>query len=233
MTIENLAHNVLALREKSQELLHSDDIEAWLDHIPKEFRAAEELHDYLLSNPVVVTDDPKVRKLLVGTDLGELKDPDKTGSELLFSWISPAEYASALAQVRILVTPFRIPLNLQSFIDEARQCYALEQYAAVQSLSRTVLEAAVNDIAVRIGKIPKKAIEDDMFQEYPPKKRIRMVAGSEFDTIYNHYRDLCTVIHGVSTSASTGPLESLTKTLGLVDYLYQSHKETMRTKEVE
>jgi hypothetical protein len=91
----------------------------------------------------------------------------------------------------------------------------------------------VNDIAVRTRKMPEEVIEQDMFQQYPPKKRIRLVAGKEFDPIYEHYRDLCKVIHGLSISASTGPLRALTKTLGFIDYLYQSHKVTIKTNEGE
>jgi hypothetical protein len=100
-------------------------------------------------------------------------------------------------------------------------------------LSRTILEATVNDVAVRTGKISKDLTDKDMFKKHPPKKRMRMVAGKEFDTIYSHYEDLCKVIHGFSTSASNGSLEALTKTLGFVDYLYQSHKETIKTVEGE
>lgn len=233
MSIESLARELLALKERSRQQLESGDLDSWLEGIGVEFVAAERLHDYLLNHPVVVTDDGDVKRLLEEIDLTEIRNPDKKGSDLLFSRISPAEYGSALAQVRILVTPFRIPWHLQAFIDEARQCFALGQYCAVQSLSRTILEAAVNDIAVRIGCLPKAVIEKDLFQKYPPKKRIQMVAANQFKTIYAHYRDLCTVIHGLDTSSSVGPLTALTKTLGFVDYLYDQHKQVIRERKGE
>jgi len=233
MSIESLAHEILSLRERSRQQLESDDIDLWLKDHFEEMRAAKRLHDYLLNSPVVVTDDCAVKRLLEEIDLTEIEDPHKTGSEMIYSWISPTEYVSALTQVRILVAPFRIPWHLQVFINEARECYALGQYCAVHSLSRTILEAAVNDIAVRIGSLPKEFIEQDLFQEYPPKKRIGMVAANKFETIYAHYRDLCKVIHGLDTSSSEGPLTALTKTLGLVDYLYHHHKQAITEREAE
>jgi hypothetical protein len=85
---------------------------------------------------VVVTDDPAVKQVLSWIDLTEIEDFDKVGSELLYSWISPAEYGARFAEVRALTAPFEIPFDLRCFLDEARECYALGQFAAVQSLRR-------------------------------------------------------------------------------------------------
>src|SRR5687768_13231106 len=152
MSIEALSKELLTLRQTSTRLLESGDIDGWLDSLAPEFRAGERLRSYLLDNPIVVTADPEVKALVAEMDLTEMDDPDRIGSELLFSWISPAEYGAAIAAVSVLIAPFKVPQELQSFLREARQCYALGQYSAVQSLSRTILEAAVNDIAVRTGK---------------------------------------------------------------------------------
>jgi hypothetical protein len=124
--------------------------------------------------------------------------------------------------VSVVVTPFKIPSNLRHFLDEARQCYGLGQFAAVQSLSRTILEVAVNDIAVRIGRMPRKFTEGAM------SKRIRWVSGNQSKQIYAHYRELCTVVHGQATCAVDGPLGSLTKTIGYVEYLYDLNKDQIR-----
>jgi hypothetical protein len=230
MSIEALAHELLGQQEKTKRLLESGDVDAWLDALSPELRLVEQLRSQLLSRSVVVTDDPAVRQVLSGIDLTEIEDFDKVGSELLYSWISPAEYGARYTEVSVLVSPFQIPFDLRCFLDEARQCYALGQFAAVQSLSRTILEAAVNDIAVRTGQMPKAALEQDMFTEYPPKKRIRLVAGDRFDQIYQHYRDLCKVVHGLSTSATSGALGSLTKTIGFVQHLYEQHKATIKNR---
>jgi len=230
MSIEALARELIGHQEKSKRLLESGDIDAWLDALTPELRLVEQLRTRLLNHSVVVTDDPAVKQVLSGIDLTEIEDFDKVGSKLLYSWISTAEYGARFAEVNVLVAPFQIPFDLRCFLDEARQCYALGQFSAVQSLSRTILEAAVNDIAIRIGKIPKEAVEKDMSREYPTKKRIRLVAGDHFNKIYQHYRDLCTVVHGLSTSATSGALGSLTTTIGFVQHLYEQHKVHIKNR---
>ena len=108
------------------------------------------------------------------------------------------------------------------------ECYAIGHSVAVQALSRTILEAAVNDIAVRIDRMPPEAVEQDMFRDYPPKDRIGLIAGDQSQSTYQHYRGLCKVVHGLSTHAVDGPLGSLTKTIGYVQYLYDRNKTAIR-----
>jgi len=232
MSIEALARELIGHQEKSKRLLESGDIDAWLDALTPELRLVEQLRTRLLNHSVVVTDDPAVKQVLSGIDLTEVEDFDKVGTQLLFSWISPAEYGARFVEVSVLVVPFQIPPELHSFLDEARQCYALGQFSAVQSLSRTILEAAVNDIAIRTGKIPQEAIEKDMFRKYPPKKRICLVAADSFEQIYQHYCDLCKVVHGRSTSAPSGALGSLSKTIGFVQHLYERHKVHIKSRSI-
>lgn len=228
MSIDALAHELIALQQSAKCLLDADDFDGWLDAMPAEFRAADRLRTHLLNNPVAVTDDPAVKQLLAGIDLNDFDNPGKSGFNMLLSVISPADYAGGLAEVTVLVAPFHIPPNLQQFLDEARQCYALGQYAAVHSLSRTILEAAVNDIAVRSGKMSVEVIEKDIFWKPNTKERIQLVSGDMSQRVYDHYRDLCKVVHGLKTSASQGPLGSLTRTIGFVQELYERNKEQIR-----
>src|SRR6266513_2747930 len=121
MNIDTLAHEVIKQRDASKRLLDSGDLDAWLTAMPAEFIAAERLRTYLLRHPVVVTDDPAMKQLLAETDLSEVDDPDKIGMQLLWGSISPAEYATNLALVDVLVAPFQIPTELQQFLSEARK----------------------------------------------------------------------------------------------------------------
>ena len=228
MQIDTLVKNLIACRKASKDALESDDMDRWLDLISDEVRAADKLREALIREPSVIASSPEALRLLKEIDIQEFSDPDKLGMELLWGSVSPAEYVTSLAMVDALITPSSIPAGLKQFLSEARECYALGQSAAVQSLSRTILEAAVNDVAVRTGKIPPEAIEQDMFTEYPPRKRIRLVSGTSFEVMYEHYGDLCKVVHGLSTISSHGPLHALTKTIGFVESLYHQNAALIR-----
>jgi hypothetical protein len=229
MSTETLARESVDHPEKSKHLLEPGDINAWLDALTSEVRLVEQLRTRLLDRPAVVADDPVVQQVLSGIDLTEAEGFDKVGAEILYSWIKPAEYGARFAEVSVLVARFQIPFDLRCLLDEARQCYALGQFSAVQSLSRTILETAVNDIAVRTGKLPQAAVEKDRFEEYPLKERIRLVADGSAEQIYQHHRDLGKVVHGLSASATNGALGSLTRTMGFVQYLYERHKVRVKS----
>ncbi len=233
MSIAALAQKLIELQQASKRLLDAGDVDRWLDSLYPEFVVAEKLRIQLLNIPLVVTDDPAVRQILSSLDLTDIENEDKVGSELLFSWISPAEYVARLAQVNLLIPPFQVPLNLRVFLEEARQCYACGQYSAVQSLCRTILETAVTDIAVRIGDLPAAVWTKNMSGEYPAKKRIELVADTNSAQVYDHYKDLCQVVHGRDTSATSGPLGSLTKTIRFVQYLYEKHQVSILKNETQ
>jgi hypothetical protein len=228
MPIDALAHELIDCQQTAKRLLEAGDMDAWLAAMPAEFRAAERLRSHLLNNSVVVTDDPVVKQLLAGMDLTELDDADKVGRDLLWGAISPSEYATSLAFVDVLIAPFQIPSDLRQFLTEARKCYALGYDVAVQSLCRTILEAAINDIAVKTGKVPKEAVEQNLYRQYPLWQRCQSVAGDLHKQIYDDlYCSLCKVVHGRTTSGTHGALGSLTKTIGFVQHLYELNKEQM------
>ena len=142
--------------------------------------------------------------------------------------ISPAEYVANLALVDILVTPLRIPPELRQFLTEARKCYALGYDVAVQSLCRTILEAAINDIAVHTGKVPREVVEQNLYRQCALWQRCQLIAGDLHKQIYDDlYCSLCKVVHGRTTSGTYGALGSLTKTIGFVQHLYELNKEQM------
>ena len=193
MNIGDVAREIIKFREASKQLLNEDNIDAWIASWEPIFATTDRLRALLLERPFVATEDPAVKEILSGIELKDIEDKDTVGSELLFSLISPAEYVAGLAQVQVLIAPFQIPANLECFLEEARQCYAFGQYAAVQSLSRTILETAVTDIGVRIRKLPAEILTQNMSRKYPAEQRIRIVAAADFETVYSHYRDLCPV----------------------------------------
>jgi len=79
-------------------------------------------------------------------------DLDSLGAEALYSWFSHFEYAEGLLEAgSLIVSSGDLPQHLQSFVDEARQCFAFQQYNAVAALCRTILEISVKDIATSKG----------------------------------------------------------------------------------
>ena len=191
MRIDTLVKNLIACRKASKDALESDDMDRWLDLISDEVRAADKLREALIREPSVIASSPEALRLLKEIDIQEFSDPDKLGMELLWGSVSPAEYVTSLAMVDALITPFSIPPGLKQFLSEARECYALGQYAAVQSLSRTILEAAVNDVAVRTGKIPPEAIEQICLRS--------ILRGSAYGSFREPHSKLCMSI--METSA--------------------------------
>src|SRR5437870_5213610 len=109
MNIDTLTHELIKQRQIAKQHLDSGDLDAWLNAMPAEFKAADRLRAELLRHPVVVTNNPAVKQLLAETDLSEIDDLDKVGMELLWGSISPTEYASNLALVDVLIAPFQIP----------------------------------------------------------------------------------------------------------------------------
>src|ERR1017187_5379525 len=97
---------------------------------------------------------------------------------MLYSWFSDRDYALGLSRVNTLISPIAIPPELRTFVEEARQCYALSQSNAVYSLSRTILEAAVNDLCVRTRRMPKYIVDEALFDDerYSFRNRLKLLA---------------------------------------------------------
>lgn len=83
----------------------------------------------------------------------------------------------AYLQAKPLVAVGELPARLQELIAEARRCYAFGQPNAVMTLCRMILEFAITDIGVRIGRFPAPESLDDFYGAYPPKERADKLLG--------------------------------------------------------
>lgn len=83
----------------------------------------------------------------------ELSDDEagEIGSDLLYSWISHYEYVRDMFKVNTLILASTIAEGLRKYIREVRCCFAFQQYNAVISLCRTILEAAAKNICENEG----------------------------------------------------------------------------------
>jgi len=80
------------------------------------------------------------------------EDLEEIGTQELYSWISHVEYASGLYKAgALIINCGSLPSNLSTFLGEARQCFAFQQYNAVCSLCRAMLDISVKDIFTKCG----------------------------------------------------------------------------------
>lgn len=85
------------------------------------------------------------------TELGET-EIDELGRDLFYVWFSHHDYIVSLYEVGSLVLSVgTLPDRLVGFVDEAKSCYAFQQYSAVCALCRMMLEIAVKDMAIHCG----------------------------------------------------------------------------------
>jgi len=148
-------------------------------------------------------------------------------SNELFSWFGPTEYIERLIEIGALVLGIATPKELESIVDEARRrCYAFQQYIAVYSLCRTILESSMRDICLRTGMIQKIEDTKKFYDEYPPKTLIWLVSNSDSELIKKikqlYYERLSVIVHGIKLSDSNGVQSAFRETMMMVvQELYQ------------
>jgi len=76
-------------------------------------------------------------------------------SDILHSWFSHYEYIEALYDIGSLIIGISVPPQLITYVSEARQCYAFQQYNAVYALCRMIIETAARHNCERKRKISK------------------------------------------------------------------------------
>ncbi len=152
-------------------------------------------------------------------------------SNELFSWFGPTGYIERLIKIGALVLGIAIPKELESIVDEARRCYAFQQYIAVYSLCRTILETSMRDICLRAGKIQKIEDTNTFYKKYPPKKLIQFVSNEDLELTTRieklYYERLSAIVHGLKFSDSDGVQSAFRETILMVQELYQKNKNML------
>jgi hypothetical protein len=232
MTLEERALEIAELKSKASAALTADNFDEWLDLMCREAVAMEALRKELLQKSTVVARNPDAIRVLQKIGLTNLEDPKKLGQHLLYSWFDDQDYAIGISCVNALIVPVSVPVELCRFVEEARQCYALSQNNAVYSLSRTILESAVNDLCIRTGRVPKRVFDEELLNEegFTFRRRVSLLANRpRVNRICDHYRLLCRVVHGDTTVGSGEALAALVETLGFVHHLYAINQYLIRT----
>jgi hypothetical protein len=156
----------------------------------------------------------------------ELSDTEQRdlGSELLYSWISHYEYVRNIFKVNTLILTAKIPSVLRVYLDEARNCFALQQHNAAIAMCRTILEAAAKDLCERKGLFQK---ESDKIVEINPKvfhQLIKAVARGSLKrrAVRLYFHDACPVVHGDRSVGNDEALRVLRETTSLIQELYSA-----------
>lgn len=91
---------------------------------------------------------------------------------------SPKEFFLNQRRVSAIVALAEIPARIRELFEEAKTCYVTGQYNAVMALGRMMLEYAVTDIGIRLGRFPEPDSVDDFYRDYPPYERADRVLGT-------------------------------------------------------
>jgi hypothetical protein len=149
-------------------------------------------------------------------ELDELQD-------LLYTWFSHHEYVRGLYDIGSLIIGITIPQSLKTYVSEARQCYAFQQYNAVYGLCRTILETAIRHRCERKGLI-KKQNENviDYFQYKPSDLINKCTHGDVREKVKDIYKNTSGLLHGRKTVNSDDTKKMFKDTLKVVQTLYSN-----------
>jgi hypothetical protein len=200
----------------------------------------------LIDNPVVKVSDPTAQDILKKINQDDfqadrlirifesqsdepvsLADLDETeieklGSDLFYSWYSHYEYIEALYDIGSLIVGISIPKSLNSYVSEARSCFAFQQYNAVYGLCRTILESAVRHTCERKGLLRKTGANVIDFESYKPSELIYKAAqGKLRERLKDIYSNTSTMLHGHKTINSKDAKAMFRNTLEAVQDLYK------------
>jgi hypothetical protein len=144
------------------------------------------------------------------------------GQDLFYTWISHYEYVRDIFKLNTIILRTTIPEGLFAYVAEARSCFALQQYNAVVSMCRTILEGAAKDLCEKRGFFE---LHKENVIEINPRvfnQLITQVSKGKLKrrAVRIYYRDACPVVHGHRSMNADGALRVLQETMDVVQELY-------------
>ena len=166
---------------------------------------------------------------ITGADLNvDQLTPDETEqleSDLFYSWFSGYEYVNALYEIGSLILTISVPKISEDFVREARSCFAFQQYNALYSLCRTIIEVAIRDICTRKGFIKEKDDNVIIFEQYQKDNISQLInkisRGSlKFKIKDIYYGKTSFLIHGHKTATRKEAKVIFRETMASIQELY-------------
>lgn len=162
-------------------------------------------------------------------DLNE-SDIENLGSDLFYSWFSHYEYIEGLFEIgSLIISCGKIPSNLSRFVEEARHCYTFQQYIAVFSLCRTILEVCIKDITTNCKILPEDSENVKQMASRTPELNDLINKLCDEFTFFNVIRNQLhsvrkktnSIIHGTRLVNKKEAKEVLKETVLVIHQLYE------------
>jgi len=253
--IDEIVKKSLRLKELDKLIIKSIamlDVKQFPKYMVEFHDLKKQVKKYILENPVIdlqyikkpevrsiiqliVAGEPfQVDRVLAASSLltGELDevDLDELGSDLFYSWFCSDDYIRGLCEIGALVISCgELPANLTRFVYEARDCYAFQQYNAVFSLCRTILEVCIKDLAAIYKLIPSDSGNVRQMKSRNPElnELINQIcdANNIFRGVRNQLhkirRETNFIIHGNRIVKKQEAKDMLKDTLSVIHKLYE------------
>ena len=207
------------------------------------------LKERLLAQPVVSVDDGGAAEILRKISSGEglpcdgfierleahadaegnfgsldPEDIENLGDALFYSWYSHHDYIAGLNELGSLVLRVSVPETLTRLVDEAKKCYAFEQYNATYGLCRILLEASVRDICFKKQLLPEGADNIVYIEKYKwSELRDKVSFGELRERLKTLYGELSSLIHARKTINREEARQVFAETVQLIQDLYSYH----------
>lgn len=157
----------------------------------------------------------------------EARDPNELHGGAAWDFVyrlgDPAEQYLNFIRTSPVVAAVDIPERIRELLEEARICFAVGQGNAVMALGRMILEFAITDIGIRIGRFPEPDSLEDFYKAYPPYERADTILGTggprraKFRRLYDTGSK---TIHSSPESSGSVPLQFLEEVIAFVNEQY-------------
>lgn len=174
--------------------------------------------DKLINNLEKANDEEIKLELFTDEELREIAE------DIYNPWFSYYDYVRNLLEIGSLILSVPVNENLKRFVNEAKNCYAFEQYNAMYSLCRTIIESGVKDICIKNKYLRKRKGNIFLIEEYKwSYLRNRVSSGELNKQLSDIYGRISTQIHGRRTVDKLEAQKVFQETLEIVHQLYSQN----------
>ena len=186
------------------------------------------VNEYLFESDKILVNLENITGVQFCVDALEIEETDQLESDLFYSWFSGHEYINALYEIGALILGIEVPKILEDFVSEARSCFAFQQYNALYSLCRTIIEVSVRDICKRKGFIKEKKDNVISFKQYQKDNISQLINKISRGTLKQkikgiYYNKTSFLIHGHKTVGQIEAKELFRETMMTIQELYRQN----------